>query len=90
MEQSINDFAERMQYKLDLNKDKDCDIMNPDGAGRGWKHCNTHWLLVRAREELDELEEALESGCAKDIQNECADVGNFVMMIFDVTGPQPF
>ena len=79
----ITRLAERMQFKLDSNKDKDCDIMNPENKGRGWKHCTSHWLLKRAREEISELEDALMRGNIDDILNECGDVGNFLMMIFD-------
>ncbi len=83
--EEVKQFAERMQYKLDKNKDKPCDGMNPEGGGRTWKHCNLYWLLLRLREETIELEKALEGDRrGDDVLDEAADVGNFAMMIFDV------
>ena len=79
----INDFADRMQYKWDKNIDKFCRVMNPDGKGRRFEHCDARWLLKRIREETAELEEALESGIVEDILNECGDVGNFAKFIFE-------
>ncbi|KKM60794.1 hypothetical protein LCGC14_1538290 [marine sediment metagenome] len=79
-------FAKQMQYKLDKNKHKECSTMNPDGKGRGWKHCTTPWLIKRVRDEIDELEDefyALQKRDTEGILNESADVGNFMMMIFD-------
>jgi len=67
-------FAMAMESKLRMNDEKG-----------GWKDCDNSWLLQRAREELDELEKAMLSrnSTPLDIQNECADVANFVMMITD-------
>ena len=76
-------FAKRMQYKLDKNKNKDCPIMNPDGKGRGWSHCAKKWLRGRIRDEWYELGRALGTGDSDKISNECADIANFAMMIFD-------
>ncbi len=86
----VGRFAERMQYKLDLNKHKECNIMNPDDRGRGWYHCEYDYLLWRLREETKELQIALDlletNSTPETLQaaaNECADVANFAMMIFD-------
>lgn len=80
---AITNFAERMQFKLDKNKHKSCDIMNTNGDGRSWNKCDIFWLLFRLREETLELEEALRTCDFLNAQNEAADVGNFAMMIFD-------
>jgi hypothetical protein len=40
-------------------------------------------LLARAREELDELEDAIERDDRKEIVREAADGANFLMMIAD-------
>ncbi len=85
-------LAKTMQYKLDKNGNKECDVMNPDGTGRGWSHCDTDWLAERIQDELDELNRALDSAnwhpVIEDynaVLNECADVANFAMMIHDMT-----
>lgn len=77
-------FAERMQYKLDLNEHKFCIGLNPDGKGRDWKKCSNEWLLARMEEEKKELRESIYYTKDKDnSKSECADVANFAMMIFD-------
>lgn len=88
-------FAKTMQNKLDKNKHKACNVMNPDGKGRGWEHCEPFWLTSRIEDELAELKEILtdhllEPGKfpAREVQLECADVGNFAMMIHDNTTKQ--
>ena len=83
MELAIQNFAETMQHKLDINKDKECDKMNPDGAGRKWDKCDLYWLLMRLREETLELEKALYETDREGVIEEAADVGNFAMMIHD-------
>lgn len=83
-------LAKDMQFKLDKNKHKACDMMNADGNGRGWEHCEYGWLSGRIEEEMYELNDALviylkaktpENALA--VQRECADVANFAMMIHD-------
>ncbi len=76
-------FAKRMQYKLNKNKHKECETMNPNGKGRGWSHCKTTWLRSRIRDEWYELGRALSKDDSDNILNECADIANFAMMIFD-------
>jgi NTP pyrophosphatase (non-canonical NTP hydrolase) len=44
------------------------------------------WLLGKLKEEVAELETALVSGGPDDVRSECADVGNFAMMLADVGG----
>lgn len=83
MQSEVLYFAKTMQGKLDKNQHKACSIMNPDGNGRGWGHCDINWLIYRCREELIELEEAIKQGDIDNAILECADVGNFAMMIQD-------
>lgn len=87
MEKQIKKFAELMQHKLDINKHKDCASMNPDGKGRGWDGCSIDWLLMRLGKEYIELMEViLANESPEEIAEECADVGNFAMMIADNIG----
>jgi NTP pyrophosphatase (non-canonical NTP hydrolase) len=84
METAVKRFALTMQQKLDKNKYKECDEMNPDGTGRKWDKCSFEWLLYRLREETLELEKAIRCGYGREeIMDEAADVGNFAMMIHD-------
>ncbi len=83
MNEAIEKFTKTMQRKLDENKDKECDKMNPDGKGRSWRDCDLHWLLYRLREETLELEKALYETDRHGVINESADIGNFAMMIHD-------
>ena len=84
----IFNFAKRMQYKLDKNKHKECSTMNPDGKGRGWSHCSLFWLRKRIKDETIELFRALQRGQPEDIKNECADVANFSMMIYNIVSKE--
>lgn len=74
-------FAGRMQEKLRLH-DKD--------RGEGWKACTDKWLLMRLKQEVLELEHVISCdnqempGRARAAIGECADIGNFAMMIADV------
>lgn len=84
VEPAVASFAETMQHKLDKNRNKPCPIMNPAKMVRTWKHCDLHWLLMRLREETNELEKALWEGDRAGVILESADVGNFAMMIHDI------
>lgn len=67
------DFMFAMQKKLDKNKHK-----------TGYSNCTLEYLLKRAKEEIKELEEAIEKNKSiSSVINECADVANFMMMIAD-------
>lgn len=81
--QATHKFRERMEHKLEVNRDKPCPVMNKDGNGREWKHVSWQWLLDRLRQETVELEKALHNGNVDEIKDEAADVGNFAMMIHD-------
>jgi NTP pyrophosphatase (non-canonical NTP hydrolase) len=65
----------------------------------GWQDCEPEWLLMRLRQEVAELDEAMQKGTIArrdesgrtsdwpaDIAREAADVANFAMMIADVRG----
>jgi hypothetical protein len=59
-------FAKTMQYKLDKNKHKACPVMNSDSKGREWRNCKIEWLLGRLREEVIELETAIDTNEGSD------------------------
>lgn len=67
-------FAEQMAVKLRENEHKG-----------GWDRCNPYWLIDRLKEEVAELEQAMDDGLpSEEIIRECADIGNFAMMVADV------
>ena len=71
----VKDFAAQMEHKLSQHDDRP-----------GWKECDVLWLLKRLREEADEIEEVIKKkgdGWLSKLFDECADVGNFAMMIHD-------
>jgi len=71
----VKDFAAQMERKLAEHDDRP-----------GWKECDILWLLKRLREETDEIEEVIKKkgdGWLMKLFDECADVGNFAMMIHD-------
>lgn len=71
----VKDFAAQMELKLSQHDDRP-----------GWTKCDVLWLLKRLREETDEIEEVLKNkgdGWLSKLFDECADVGNFAMMIHD-------
>ena len=71
----VKDFAAQMEHKLSQHDDRP-----------GWKKCDVLWLLKRLREEADEIEEVIKKkgdGWLSKLFDECADVGNFAMMIHD-------
>ena len=54
-----------------------------DHFKHGWQDLSVDRLLSRLEEEVKELREALAKGDHHNAKRECADVGNFSMMIFD-------
>ncbi|KKL25848.1 hypothetical protein LCGC14_2401180 [marine sediment metagenome] len=68
-------FARAMTQQLDANSYKS-----------GWVNLSPKWFLNRLRQETGELERAIKKGDINEIKKEAADVGNFAMMIVDVTG----
>lgn len=85
-EPAILALAADMQFKLDKNKHKNCVSLNPNGTGRSWSNCDTHWLLMRLRQEADELYLEMSRGDIAEARLECADIANFAMMIHDKLG----
>lgn len=69
-------FARRMEAKLDRNRHK--------GDRHGWLGMHPLDLLRRARDEADELENAILSGHVPDaVWAEAADAANFALMVAD-------
>ena len=70
----LTHFLIAMQKELDANDHKD-----------GWEGWDIEYLLERARQELDELDEAVhdDKPSARRILSEAADVANFCYMIAD-------
>lgn len=70
-------FASQMERKLALHDDRP-----------GWQHDSDDSLMVRLREEVNELHVALDRGrhVPLDIVGEAADVANFAMMLADNSG----
>ena len=83
MRMPIKMFAEAMERKLSARDKK--------FGERGWKEESIMYLYARLREEMGELEKALDESLTGEyspevIADECVDVGNFAMMIYDILG----
>ncbi len=66
-------FARQMEERIEANSHK-----------RGWGGSCEDWLFARLRQEVDELLLAIhDNETPEKIIRECADVGNFAMMIAD-------
>ena len=66
-------FAEIMKGELEKHLDRP-----------GWKDETTEWLCERLDEEVKELKQAVRNNESdQEVIEECADVGNFAMMIAD-------
>lgn len=69
----VENFARAMENKLRKNNHK-----------QHWSECSTDYLLHRLRGEVMELEEAIFEGKSyEEIKDECTDVANFAMFIYD-------
>jgi len=67
----INEFAEQMELGLAIyDNDRD----------ESWKQCSMQFFIDRMKQEVQELETAIETGQMNLIQKEAADVANFAMM----------
>jgi len=69
----VLNFAIAMEKKLRMN----------DYKG-GWQNEDIISLEARIGDEFNELKEAKTTGDKKLIQDECCDIANFCMMIFDL------
>ena len=67
----INEFAQEMELKL---------AVHDEDRGDSWKQCSMKFFIDRMKEEIQELETAINSGRMNLIQKEAADVANFAMM----------
>ncbi len=73
---AVDGFARAMERKLRLNDHK-----------AHWGDSTIDHLFTRLLDEVAELSHAMQDGGA--IGDECADVANFAMMIFDHTAGSP-
>jgi hydrogenase maturation factor len=67
----INEFAQEMELKL---------AIHDEDRGESWKQCSMQFFVDRMKEEIQELETAIQTGRMVLIQKEAADVANFAMM----------
>ena len=72
MRNEVIEHASRMEERLKENDHKG-----------GWLTCSFEYLVRRLREEVDELDTALNWDSSDDPIAEAADVANFAMMIAD-------
>lgn len=73
---SVDWFARNMELKLRENDHKG-----------GWGKCEHSWLLDRLKQEVAELEKALDQvDNQENVIREAADVANFALMIADLAG----
>ena len=73
--EEVSNFAVEMEDKLAKHDD--------EKGENGWVYDTTFSLLERIKDEVTELERALNSHQLKKAMGECADVGNFAMMVWD-------
>ncbi len=69
---TLQDFSLVMEEKL----------QEKDYKG-GWEGMSVRELKMRLEEEIDELDEAIEAVDLREILDECVDVANFAMMIYN-------
>lgn len=70
IQKSVQWFAEQMENKLNKNSHKG-----------SWDNCELQYLSMRLTQERQELRRAIARGNSDEIIAECADIGNFAMMI---------
>jgi len=70
--QAIDEFADVMRQKMTAN------IRKKDG----WRSMDIEHMWRLAMLEIEELRLAMDYEPAGNVQRECADVGNFMMMLF--------
>lgn len=73
-ELAVKGFAHKMVDKL-------CEPRNLDKGS--WRSVGMQELLRLLKQEVAELEYAIEEACDKDIATEAVDIANFCMMIAD-------
>lgn len=73
MRKVVAEHAERMEARLKEHEDKG-----------GWAESTFRFLMNELEEHVEDLEYALfEQGVQGSVQDECADISNFAMMIAD-------
>jgi hypothetical protein len=73
MRGEVRSFAESMERKLQKR----------DGYG-GWRHLPLEYLREKLQAEVRELEISLKYEPTDEVMNECVDVANFCMFIYDI------
>lgn len=73
---AVVEHALRMEARLKEHEDKG-----------GWEECRFRRLIIELEGHVEDLKEALfEQGIEDNIENECADIANYSMMIADNFG----
>jgi hypothetical protein len=74
LREPLQNFVKAMEAKLKKNDHKG-----------GWEDCFVDgYLFQRLQDEMEELEKALERNDGPALMDECVDVANFAMMIYDI------
>lgn len=73
MRSEVSSFANAMEQKL----------RKRDGYG-GWRHLPLNYLREKLQAEVRELEISLKYEPTEEVMNECVDVANFCMFIWDI------
>ena len=73
MRDEVKSFAEAMELKLQKR----------DGYG-GWRHLPLKYLREKLQAEVRELEISIKYEPTDEVMNECVDVANFCMFIWDI------
>jgi hypothetical protein len=73
MRDEVKSFASAMEQKLQKR----------DGYG-GWRHLPLEYLREKLQAEVRELEISLRYEPTDEVMNECVDVANFCMFIYDI------
>jgi len=72
----IQNFAEKMTYKLDMRKDR----YQP----MAWQSMDLKRLIKLLKGELEELEEGYKNNDKENIKEEAIDIANFALFIYEV------
>lgn len=82
-------FAKLMQFKINKNRHKagPGGQRDQEGLRKGWRDCDTQFLIGKLHEEVGELLVEIEAGNADAADLEAADVGNIAMMLADQLRP---
>lgn len=68
---NLLEFANEMHKELENNNHKG-----------GWEYLSPQWIINRMRQEVDEIERAIQKGKpVEEVVSECADVANFAYFL---------